>query len=60
MEWFFSGLGTTIVSFIIGIIGGGLVGYRIGVKKNTRQIQKAKNNSTQTQVYIGMGNDNVS
>jgi len=42
VEWFFSGLGTAIISFIIGIIGGGLVGYRIGVRKNVHKYKKRK------------------
>ena len=53
MEWFFDGLGTSLVSLIIGLLGGSAVGYRIGIKKSVRQNQKAGNNSSQIQV----GND---
>lgn len=50
MEWFFNGLGTALIGFVIGGIGGGVVGYRIGIKKSICQKQKAKNNATQVQV----------
>ena len=50
MEWLFEGLGKVIVGFLISFAGGGAVGYRIGLKKNTQQKQKAKNNATQTQI----------
>lgn len=51
MEWFFEGLGTAIISLIIGIFTGGAIGYRIGIKKNISiQKQKARDNSTQVQV----------
>ena len=46
MEWFFDGLGTEIVSLLIGGILGGVIGYKIGISqkagKNSRQVQ-AKN-----------------
>ena len=48
MEWIFNGIGTAIISGIVGVIGG-FVGYRIGVKK-TVQKQKAGNNATQVQI----------
>lgn len=50
MEWFFDGLGTAIISLVLGGIGGGIIGYRIGVKQNIKQSQKAGDNSNQTQV----------
>ena len=50
MEWFFEGLGTTIISLIIGLLGGGAVGYRIGIKKNIILHQKARDNATQVQI----------
>lgn len=49
MEWFFNGLGTALIGLIIGAVGG-VVGYRIGVKKSIHQKQKAKDNATQVQV----------
>lgn len=49
MEWFFDGIGTEIVgiaiSFMIGALGGGAVGYKIGVK----QKQTAGNDAEQRQ-----------
>lgn len=52
MEWFFDGLGTAIITLIVGLITGGAVGYRIGIKKVNRvnQKQSAGNNSSQFQV----------
>lgn len=53
MEWFFDGIGSEIIgiviSLIIGAIGGGAVGYRIGIKHTFKQSQKAGNNSKQRQ-----------
>lgn len=56
MEWFFSGLGTAIMTFIVGLVTGGTVGYKIGINKKTttKQKQKAGNNSSQIQI----GRDN--
>jgi hypothetical protein len=34
MEWFFDGLGTAVITLIIGLLTGGTVGYRIGIKKS--------------------------
>jgi len=56
MDWFFNGLGTTLIGFLIGAIGGGAVGYKIGIKKSYRQNQKAGDNATQIQ--IGEANHN--
>lgn len=53
MEWFFDGLGTSIVTLVVGLIGGGAAGYRIGIKKSVKQSQSAGDNSSQIQV----GND---
>lgn len=52
MEWIFDGIGTAIVTLIIGFFTGGAVGYRIGIKKKkiTNQKQKAGNNARQLQV----------
>ena len=53
MDWIFDGIGTeiigNIISLIIGGLGGGLVGYKIAIKKVTKQKQKAGNNSEQSQ-----------
>jgi p-aminobenzoyl-glutamate transporter AbgT len=52
MEWFFDGLGTAIITLIIGFISGGAIGYRVGItkKKKIIQKQKAKNNVSQVQI----------
>lgn len=49
MEWIFSGIGTEILSFIIGAFGGGIVGYKIGISNKAKQEQKAKNSAKQQQ-----------
>lgn len=48
--WFFDGLGTELISLLIGIAGGGFLGYRAG-KRKERVIQKqiAGKNSDQFQ-----------
>ena len=55
MEWFFDGLGTELISVIIGIIfgavTGGTIGYKIGVNKHSvKQEQKAGTASKQRQI----------
>ena len=49
MEWFFDGLGTEIISVVLSLIIGGLVGYKIGVKRATKQKQLAGNSANQKQ-----------
>lgn len=49
MEWIFSGIGTEIISAIIGLIIGGVSGYKIGVRNKIKQVQKAGNNSNLSQ-----------
>lgn len=50
-EWIFSGIGTEALSGIVGLVFGGVVGYRIGIKSANKQIQKAGDGATQTQSY---------
>lgn len=52
MEWIFSGIGTAILTFVVGLITGGTVGYKIAINKKTKtkQTQKAGDNSSQTQI----------
>ncbi|GHV08659.1 hypothetical protein FACS189485_20410 [Spirochaetia bacterium] len=50
MEWFFDGFGTAIVTFILGIISGGAIGYNIAIHKSNKQKQKARDNSSQFQI----------
>ncbi len=57
-EWFFQGIGTEIVMLIVGIIFGGFVGYKIGIKKNGLQKQIAKDKAKQEQEIEIEVNDN--
>jgi hypothetical protein len=50
LKWLFDGLGTAAVSALVGVLIGGGVGYRIGIKESIRQRQKAGNNSNQIQI----------
>ena len=53
LNWIFDGIGTEIVgivvSLIIGAIGGGAVGYKIGIKQTLSQKQSAGDDSEQRQ-----------
>lgn len=49
MEWFFSGIGTEIISALVGLIIGGVSGYKIGVRNKIKQVQKAGDNSKLSQ-----------
>ena len=53
MEWLFDGIGSEIIgiviSLIIGAIGGGAVGYKVGTKHTSKQSQIAGDNSKQKQ-----------
>jgi len=49
MEWFFSGIGTEIISALIGLLIGGIGGYKIGVRNKINQVQKAGDNSNLSQ-----------
>lgn len=53
MEWLFDGIGTSLVTFVLGLIFGGTAGYKIAVKRSVKQNQTAGDNSNQFQV----GND---
>ena len=54
LEWVFDGIGTEIIvgliSLIIGALGGGFAGYKIGVKNKIKQKQKAGDNAKQSQI----------
>ena len=50
MEWIFDGIGTEIISAIIGLVIGGLGGYKIGIRNRNKQIQKSGNNSNLFQI----------
>lgn len=55
VQWIFDGIGTAIISAIIGLLVGGFAGYRIGVKK-TKIIQKQKADDGANQIQIGINN----
>ena len=42
LQWIFDGIGTELLSLVIGGIAGGFAGYKIGIKKSGKQVQKAK------------------
>ena len=50
IEWIFSGIGTQIITFLVGAITGGFCGYKIGIHNKTKQSQKSGDNSSQTQI----------
>lgn len=50
MEWIFEGIGTELLSLALGMLVGSGAGYKLGIKKSTKQMQKAGNSSTQTQI----------
>ena len=50
ISWVFDGLGTEILSLIVGFISGGAIGHKIGIHNKVKQSQKAGNNSNQTQI----------
>jgi hypothetical protein len=52
VNWFFDGLGTEIISVIIGVAGGGLIGYRIG-KRKSKFIQTQETGSGSEQYQKG-------
>lgn len=52
MEWIFDGIGTEIIGMIVSLIIGGfgaVVGYKIGIKRNVKQIQMASDAAKQKQ-----------
>ena len=53
MEWIFNSIGTQIIgiiaSVVISAVGGGFVGYKIGVKRTSKQKQVAGDDSVQRQ-----------
>ena len=50
LEWIFDGIGTEIISLIIGAVLGGAAGYKIGSKNKIKQKQNAGDNSKQIQI----------
>ena len=37
ISWIFDGLGTEIISLIVGLISGGAIGYKIGIHNRIKQ-----------------------
>lgn len=50
MEWIFDGIGTALISAIVGLVVGGVAGYKLALKANIKQKQHAGNYSTQSQI----------
>lgn len=50
IQWIFNGIGTSLLTAIIGFIFGGVTGYKIGIRNNIKQRQKAGDNSNQSQI----------
>ena len=50
LEWIFDGIGTELISLIIGAVFGGAAGYKIGSKNKIKQNQKAGDSSKQIQI----------
>lgn len=50
LKWIFDGIGTAAVTFILGLLVGGTAGYKIAIRKTIKQIQKAGDNSSQSQI----------
>ena len=55
VQWIFDGIGTAIVSAIMGLLVGGFTGYKFGVKK-TKIAQKQKAGDNANQIQIGINN----
>lgn len=54
MEWVFDGIGSELISVVLGIMLGGGVGYKVGInKKKISQKQKAGNEAIQIQIGEG-------
>ena len=49
-EWIFDGIGTEIISLLIGLAGGGGIGYRIGIRNNISQHLKGRDPAKQVQI----------
>lgn len=58
MEWIFDGIGTEIISLLIGLAGGGAIGYRIGIRNKISQHQKGRDQAKQVQIGNIINNGN--
>lgn len=51
ISWIFDGIGTAIVTFVLGLLFGGAAGYKFAIKiMSIKQGQKARDNSNQMQI----------
>jgi hypothetical protein len=50
IKWIFDGIGTAVFIFIVGLLAGGGVGYKIAINKTIKQTQKTGDNSNPTQI----------
>lgn len=50
IPWIFDGIGTAIVTFILGLMAGVFTGYKIAINKSVKQSQRAGNDSVQAQI----------
>ena len=58
MDWIFDGIGTELISLLIGLVTGGTVGYKIGVKNRILEKQNGRDNSEQIQIGSIINNGN--
>ena len=57
-EWIFDGIGTELIGLAIGTLLGGVAGYNIGVRSESKQTQKSGDGANQQQTYtIGVNTD---
>ncbi|MES2224578.1 MAG: hypothetical protein V4478_01160 [Patescibacteria group bacterium] len=53
ISWVFDGIGTSIFTFVMGLIFGGTAGYKLAINKKTiSQKQEAGDNSNQSQIGV--------
>lgn len=52
MEWVFDGIGSNIISLIVGALAGGVTGYKIGIHKKVKQEQIAGSKAKQRQEFV--------
>lgn len=50
VKWIFDGIGTAMITFVLGLLVGGTTGYKIAIKKTIRQVQKSGDNSNPIQI----------
>lgn len=58
MEWIFDGIGSEIISLLLGGIIGAPIGYKLGIKNKILQTQKGGDNTKQVQIGSVIKNGN--